>query len=127
MIIPKGSGGGGRPGRSGGGANPEVMTYDEFKAKTGVSGILEEHGKMRFPHGITESQQKKLRKANAIALEKGIAESKASSIAYNEAVKSGKIRPPTRIESLIAKAKGNPDNEGVKAARRVLTKQGIKW
>ncbi len=46
---------------------------------------------------------------------------------YNRLLSIGKIRQPTRIESLIKVARGHSDNNAVKAARRVLEKRGIKW
>lgn len=46
---------------------------------------------------------------------------------YAEKVKSGEIRPPTRIESLIKTANGQPDNPSVQAARRLLQKRNIDW
>jgi hypothetical protein len=42
-------------------------------------------------------------------------------------VESGELRPPTRNEKLIAIANGNPDNESVQAARRLLDKRGIPY
>ena len=42
-------------------------------------------------------------------------------------VENGELREPTRNERLIATAKGNPDNECVIAARRLLEKKGIDW
>ena len=41
---------------------------------------------------------------------------------YNEKVISGEIRPPTRIERLIATASGMDENESTQAARRILSK-----
>ncbi len=46
---------------------------------------------------------------------------------YKAKVDSGEIRPPSRNERLIAAANGNPDNESVLAARRLLEKKGIDW
>ena len=42
-------------------------------------------------------------------------------------VESGELRTPTRNEKLIATANGNPDNECVVAARRLLEKKGVDW
>ena len=39
---------------------------------------------------------------------------------YREKVNSGEIRPPTRLEKLKAMSSGHPDNESVRAARRIL-------
>lgn len=46
---------------------------------------------------------------------------------YHQKVNNGEIRPPTVFEQLIKTASGHDDNEAVKAARRILTKQGINW
>lgn len=46
---------------------------------------------------------------------------------YNRLVSSGEIRQPTRIEQLMQTARGNSDNEAVRAARRALQKRGINW
>ena len=46
---------------------------------------------------------------------------------YRQKVKNGELRPPTRNEKLIATANGNPDNECVIAARRLLEKKCIDW
>lgn len=42
-------------------------------------------------------------------------------------VAQGELRPPTRNEKLISTANGNPDNESVIAARRLLEKRNINW
>ncbi len=46
---------------------------------------------------------------------------------YWQKVENGELRPPTRNEKLISTANGNPDNECVIAARRLLEKKGIDW
>ena len=46
---------------------------------------------------------------------------------YWQKVENGEFRPPTRNEKLISTANGNPDNECVIAARRLLEKKGIDW
>jgi len=46
---------------------------------------------------------------------------------YQAKVKSGEIRSPIRTEGLIGTARGNPDNQSVQAARRLLEKQGVAW
>lgn len=45
-------------------------------------------------------------------------------VEYAEKVSKGEIRPPSRYEKLISTAKGNPDREDVRAARRILEKHG---
>lgn len=46
---------------------------------------------------------------------------------YKSKLSSGEIRQPSRIEQLLKTARGNSDNEAVKAARRVLEKRGVNW
>lgn len=46
---------------------------------------------------------------------------------YWQKVENGELRPLTRNEKLIATANGNPDNECVITARRLLEKKGIDW
>ncbi len=46
---------------------------------------------------------------------------------YWQKVENGEFRPPNRNEKLISTANGNPDNECVIAARRLLEKKGIDW
>jgi hypothetical protein len=46
---------------------------------------------------------------------------------YAELAAQGAVRPPTRTERLLATAQGHPDNDSVKAARRLLDKMGVSW
>ena len=46
---------------------------------------------------------------------------------YAEKIKSGEIKAPTRIDKLVDVAHGMGENEAVKAARRLLEKQGVDW
>jgi hypothetical protein len=46
---------------------------------------------------------------------------------YQRLVAEGKIRPPSRIEELLAIANGHEDKAQTHAARRVLAKRGIDW
>lgn len=46
---------------------------------------------------------------------------------YNNKVKAGEIRQPSRIEQLMKTAQGNSDNGAVRAARRALEKRGVNW
>lgn len=46
---------------------------------------------------------------------------------YKNRLASGEIRQPSRIEQLLKIAKGNSDNEAVRAARRTLEKRGVNW
>lgn len=46
---------------------------------------------------------------------------------YRAKVEKGLIRPPTRIEKLLAIAAGHPDLESSKAAKRILKKYGYEF
>ena len=46
---------------------------------------------------------------------------------YNKLVSQGKIVQKTRIEQIITKAHGHPDNSATHAARRMLAKRGYDW
>jgi hypothetical protein len=46
---------------------------------------------------------------------------------YQLKLEAGEVRPPTRTERLIMTANGHDDRGDVKAARRILEKQGIEW
>mgnify|MGYP003395931788 CR=1 FL=1 len=46
---------------------------------------------------------------------------------YQSKVALGELRPLTRIERLITTANGNPDNQAVLAARRLLEGKNIEW
>ena len=46
---------------------------------------------------------------------------------YEELVASGRVRPPTAKEEIIAKANGHPDCDSVQAARRIAERRGWDW
>jgi len=46
---------------------------------------------------------------------------------YERMARQGRIRAPTRMESLRTAARGHPDLAATQAARRLLAKQGINW
>lgn len=46
---------------------------------------------------------------------------------YQRLVAEGKVRPPSRIEVLLAIANGHDDKPQTHAARRALAKRGIDW
>lgn len=46
---------------------------------------------------------------------------------YKQKVEAGEIRPPSYKEAVIRTANGHPDNESVKAARRIAEKRGWNW
>ncbi|WP_330940890.1 hypothetical protein [Bacteroides sp. MSB163] len=46
---------------------------------------------------------------------------------YKSKLASGEIKKPSRVEQLLKIARGNSDNEAVRAARRALEKRGVNW
>lgn len=46
---------------------------------------------------------------------------------YQRLVAEDRVRPPSRIEELLAIANGHEDRPQTHAARRVLAKRGIDW
>ena len=71
-----------------------------------------------------------LRRAQAqheIALDKWLVGRNKARKKYAELVNCGKIRPPTRTQRLMQRARGHSDRQDVQAARRVLVKQGLSW
>ena len=42
---------------------PIVMSYDQFKAKSGLTFLGDDHGMFRMPHGISKAEQKYCPKA----------------------------------------------------------------
>jgi len=104
----------------------EVITEEQYLATHGA-GFMEgaEPGLHKnIPEGAAKeraiARQQKEMAANNVRREELRQE-------YQAKVASGEIRPPTRNESLLATARGNPDNASVQAARRLLEKKGINW
>lgn len=46
---------------------------------------------------------------------------------YREKVKNGELRDKTKLEQLVDRANGHPDNPATQAARRIAEKRGIDW
>ena len=110
-------------------ASSEKTTLDEFLAKRGLSSPISDYmdDKMRIPHGLTRRQTEKMqREANEAAAQ--YSARRESAIAeYKAGVASGTIREKSRVEVLMGKAKGHPDNPSTQAARRALEKRGYNW
>lgn len=106
-----------------------TISEQEFLASKGVGMVVSDYNidKMRIPHGETARQKKKRIEEAAQAGAEYSAKRQAAREEYKQLVESGKIRKPGKYDELIKTANGNPDNESVQAARRVLKKRGIKW
>jgi hypothetical protein len=105
---------------------PEVITEEEYLSKNGApfmggaepalhKNIQEGRAKQQAIAKVSKDMQANIDRRVQLREE------------YQAKVASGEIRPPTRNEKLIRTAQGNPDNESVQAARRILDKNGIKW
>lgn len=46
---------------------------------------------------------------------------------WEKLLEAGEVREPTRLESLIERARGDEGMESTQAARRLLDKRGIGW
>lgn len=122
--MAKNSGGGGR---RGGGSGVLVMSRDEYAATVGAGRFVVSDDLLRFPHGVTNAS----RRATIRAMERDMArasESRAAAFAqYDTLLAAGRVRAPSRVESLIRAAHGHEDNQTVQAARRVLQRMGVTW
>lgn len=110
-------------------SQPRVMSLDEFMGVKGVSSPLSGYmdDKMHLPHGETLRQQKRRYKEAAEARAEYEKKREAAKAEYNALVNSGKVRPPTIIESRLKVAQGQSESAAVQAARRSLKKRGIDW
>lgn len=100
----------------------EVIDEETWLARQGASRMdLGDPAIHRQPGGtpksIAKNAQNQARKDHAL-----IARRTELREQYEELVRVGEIRPPTRLERLAAIAKGHPDNPSVQAARRLLAK-----
>ena len=103
-----------------------VMTEDSYILSKGVNTFPPgEPGLHRTPRRIPKSQQ---RENSKIIMQRQDAWQKQIDFLrteYRQKVMDGEIRPPSRIERLLGRAKGHPDLGSVQAARRILQKQGL--
>lgn len=118
---------GGRGGA--GGIGPRAQSLEEYLARRGLGSPVSDFNldKVRIPHGETLRQRNARQKSQQQAQTEHEAKRAAATAEYNKLVSEGKLRAPTRIESLLKIAKGHSDNQSVQAARRTLEKRGINW
>lgn len=107
---------------------PNVMTEEQYVSRFGGS-VMSDYmlDKTRIPHGQTARQNARMQKEAEQSIK---ANAKARELAreeYKSLVRRGELRPPTRIEQLLQTAHGNPDNESVVSARRLLDRRGYDW
>lgn len=106
-----------------------VMSEDEYLGLKGVDSVLSGYmdDKVRLPNGETLRQRERRYKEADAAIAAHAEKRKAARAEYKALVDSGKLRPPTWLESSLKTAHGESGNEAVQAARRVLTKRGYDW
>lgn len=107
-----------------------AITLDEFLALNGVkdstSGWVLDKLKSNKQIGSQQGQAKFMKEYEAA--EKEYQEKReAAKQKYKELVDAGILRNKTPTEKQIVMAHGNPDNDSVQAARKMLKKKGIDW
>lgn len=108
----------------------KAMTEDEYLGLRGVgdamSGYvidkLRGNRQLRTQRGV-ERFEREVHTANQSYQERR----DAAREEYRRLVANGTIRDKTPLERRLTVANGNPDNESVQAARRLLEKRGIDW
>ena len=132
---------GNRGGKRGSNTNPKMntpagipsnhMTEQEYLALLGLgdaeSGIgIDRYAGANMYHLSNKQRQRTLSDINAQNDVYYANRAKAKSD-YNKLVSQGKIVQKTRIEQIITKAHGHPDNSATHAARRMAQKMGYDW
>lgn len=84
-------------------------------------------GASRAPGVKTARQREAMEREAAAAAREHSGRRAAARAEYRQLVDSGLVRPPTSVERMLGVARGNDDNESVRAARRALKKRGYDW
>jgi len=111
----------------GGGGGAKVMSFEDFAAQRGAQLWSVDPGMTRYPRGRSNAQERQNRKKIQRETVQNIIDREAARAEYDGLVRSGQVRPPNYTETLIRSARGHPDNESTQAARRLLTRRGIRW
>lgn len=108
---------------------PRVMSEQEYLDRKGVGSAVSDYtlDKVRMPHPETARQKSAREAATLAAAREHAAKRAAARDEYRALVESGKVRPPSNVESLLKTARGRSENESVQAARRALKKRGWDW
>ena len=106
-----------------------VMSEDEYLARKGVGSPMSDYmlDKTKAPGVKTARQREAMEREAAVAAREHSDRRAAAREEYRRMVESGQVRPPTSVEKALKTARGNPDNESVRAARRALKKRGYDW
>lgn len=109
-------------------AAPRVVDFETFASEHGAN--RQDYGDAGMHRSSKNVSDAAKRRALARQLDRDtehLARRDDARAEYDAAIARGDIREPTRIESLIKKAQGHPENASVQAARRILEKQGIPY
>lgn len=106
----------------------EVISLEQYLNQHGAFFMQGAEPAMhRTPGGFGKGQREKHLERVQLEMKENNDRRAQLSDEYNDKVRLGLIRPPTRIERLIATANGHEDNESVQAARRILARDNIEW
>lgn len=106
-----------------------VMSEQEYLDRAGVGDSMSDFmlDKVKLRNGTTARQRKAMEKEADQARNDYSKRRAAVKAEYAAKVKSGELRAPTNIESMLRTAQGHEDNASVQAARRALKKRGYDW
>lgn len=110
--------------------NAKKMSESEFLAKKGLDSPISDYlnDKLRGNRNLrTQKGQEKFEKETQKAINEYSQKRKAAIEEYNKLVKQGKIKPKSKTDELLDRARGHSDNPSVLAARRILAKKNIDW
>ena len=105
---------------------PEVISFDQYAARHDNFTFSWDVATNRLPN-TSEGQRKRIQAREQAIQRQEAARRVQLRQQYDDEVNAGRIRPPTRDELLIQRARGHSDNPAVQAARRSLEKRGIRW
>ena len=103
----------------------EIIDFETFAAQHGHDRFAMDVAVQRLP-GASVGQKKRIIDRELSKITENARCREELREEYNNLVISGKIRPPTHIETIVAASLGNPESEQTKAAKRVLEKRNKK-
>ena len=107
---------------------PEVITEEDYLTREGAPRMKgAEPALHRTPGGFPKGQREKHLARVQETMRANIERREQLREEYAEKVRTGEIRPPSRIERLVQVARGHEDRQDVQAARRLLEKEGVDW
>lgn len=104
----------------------KVMTFEQYAASQGASrqdygdaGLHKTNARLSKKQWGRKVEAQRRRDAELYRRREELYE------AYQDMVRSGDVRPPSRLERLRSTASGHPDNESTRAAKRLLKKMEV--